>query len=65
MPIRTRARPRADQVKNHVIAPEIAEKELTEAGFRIVRRTDRFVDNPDEESSFWLIAAQRPASPNQ
>jgi hypothetical protein len=61
MPNRTRQRPRADQVKNHVLAPEIVEKELKEAGFAIVGRRDGFVDNPDEESAFWMITAERPA----
>lgn len=60
MPLRTRQRPRADQVKNHVLAPEIVEVELKQAGFAIVERRDPFVDNPDEESAFWMIVAERP-----
>ena len=60
MPNRTRGRPRADQTKNHVIAPEIVEKELIAAGFRILERRDNFVDSPDSESAYWLITAQRP-----
>ena len=59
MPNRTRQRPRADQTKNHVIAPEVVEKELADAGFAVVERRDRFVDNPDEESAHWLIVAER------
>ncbi len=61
MPNRTRNRSRDDQVKNHVLAPEIVEKELREAGFAILDRRDHFVDNPDEESAFWLLTAARPA----
>lgn len=61
MPNRTRQRSRADQVKNHVLAPEIVEKELKEAGFVIIERRDRFVDNPDEESAFWIITVERAA----
>jgi hypothetical protein len=48
-------------VKNHVLAPEIVEKELKEAGFVIIERRDRFVDNPDEESAFWIMTAERAA----
>ncbi len=61
MPNRTRQRSRDDQVKNHVLAPEIVENELQEAGFVIIERRDHFVDNPDEESAFWLLIAERPA----
>lgn len=60
MPLRTRSRPRADQTKNHVIAPEVVEQELREFGFQILERRDQFIDNPDEESVNWLIVAQRP-----
>jgi len=60
MPLRTRNRPRADQTKNHVIAPEVVEQELREFGFQILERRDQFIDHPDEESTNWLIVAQRP-----
>jgi predicted methyltransferase len=60
MPLRTRNRPRADQTKNHVIAPEVVEQELREFGFQILERRDQFIDYPDEESTNWLIVAQRP-----
>ncbi len=60
MPLRTRNRPRADQAKNHVIAPELVEQELRSFGFQVLDRRDRFVDNPDEESAYWLIVAKRP-----
>lgn len=60
MPNRTRLRSRDDQAKNHVLAPEIAERELREAGFVIMERRDQFVDYPDDESSFWLLIAERP-----
>ena len=60
MPNRTRQRPRADQAKNHVIAPEIVEQELRAAGFAILERRDGFIDNPDDERAHWMLAAQRP-----
>ena len=60
MPLRTRNRPRRDQTKNHVIAPEVVEQELREFGFQIRERRDQFIDYPDEESTNWLIVAQRP-----
>lgn len=60
MPQRTRQRPRADQIKNHVMAPELAEAEFRAAGFEIVVRQDDFVDRPDEETSRWMIVCRRP-----
>ena len=62
MPHRTRTRPRADQTKNHVLAPEITEAELRGAGFAILERRDGFVDNADSESASWLLVAQRPSN---
>jgi predicted methyltransferase len=59
MPQHTRARPRADQVKNHVLAPEIAGPEFRAAGFEIVVRRDDFVDRPDEEDVKWMIVCRR------
>lgn len=60
MPLRTRDRPRADQTKNHVIAPELVEQELRSFGFQVLERRDQFIDNADEESAYWLIVAKRP-----
>jgi len=60
MPLRTRNRPRADQTKNHVIAPEVVEQELQEFGFQILERREQFIAYPDDERAYWLIVAQRP-----
>src|SRR5260370_40483103 len=60
MPLKTRARPRADQAKNHVIAPEVVEPELRAAGFEIAARRDDFIDRPDEEEIKWMIVGLRP-----
>ncbi len=57
-PNRTAQRPREKQTNNHVLSSNLAATELEAAGFRIVDRLDSFIDNPDSESSHWLIAAQ-------
>jgi predicted methyltransferase len=60
IPHRTKKRPRADQVKNHVIAAATAVAEFRAAGFSILSRDDRFIDRPDEESARWMIVARKP-----
>jgi len=60
MPGKTRQRPRAEQVDNHRLAPELAEAELRQAGFEIVSRKDDFVDWPDQEIGRWMIICRRP-----
>ena len=59
-PHKTLTRPRADQVKNHVIAPDLAESEIRGAGFEVVSRDDHFIDHPDEESTRWMIVFRKP-----
>jgi ubiquinone/menaquinone biosynthesis C-methylase UbiE len=59
-PHKTLTRPRADQTKNHVIDPTLAESEIHQAGFEIVSRDDHFIDNPDEESTRWMIVFRKP-----
>lgn len=54
-PHRTASRPRADQVKNHVIAADLVLQEVTAAGFELVLRDDKVVDYPDEESSRFML----------
>jgi ubiquinone/menaquinone biosynthesis C-methylase UbiE len=61
MPHRTGQRPREKQADNHVLSPDLAAGELQAAGFHILDREDTFIDDPDSESSHWLIAAERPA----
>jgi len=60
-PNKTLSRPRADQVKNHVIAPNLAESEIRQAGFEVVSRDDHFIDRPDEEYTRWMIVFRKPA----
>ncbi len=64
MPHKTIGRPRADQTKNHVIAADLAESEVRQAGFEIVSRDDHFIDRPDEESTRWIIVSRKPANHN-
>jgi len=63
MPHKTITRPRADQTKNHVIAASLVESEVRDAGFGVVFRDDHFIDNPDEESTRWMIVFRKPARP--
>jgi ubiquinone/menaquinone biosynthesis C-methylase UbiE len=58
-PQRTAKRPRDKQTRNHVLSVELASGEVEAAGFHIVRREDRYIDNPDSESAHWLIAAAK------
>ena len=62
MPRKTRPRPRAEQTKNHQIAPELAEPEFRAAGFDIVSRQDDFVNWPDEEETRWMIVCRKPSN---
>lgn len=61
-PHKTLSRPRADQVKNHVIAPDLVDSEVRAAGFQVVSRDDHFIDRPDEESTRWMIVARKPGN---
>jgi len=62
MPHKTKSRPRADQAKNHVLSPELAEPEFNAAGFQIISRQDDFIDRPDEEDAKWMIICRRPSN---
>ncbi len=64
MPHKTLSRPRADQTKNHVIAADVAESEIRQAGFEVVSRDDHFIDRPDEESTRWMIVFRKPLTHN-
>jgi ubiquinone/menaquinone biosynthesis C-methylase UbiE len=57
LPRKTGTRGRNIQMTNHVLSPDLAEKELKEAGFGIVLRDDRFLDHPDSESVQWILVA--------
>ncbi len=58
MPRKTLERDREVQMKNHVLNPARAEKDLRSNGFAILHREDRFLDPPDEEGTQWLLVAE-------
>jgi len=55
---RRRGEPRAAQLTDHLIAPELVEDELRRAGFEIGARHDDFI--PGDKRPQWLIQARRP-----
>jgi len=61
-PRERRERTRAEQVANHELDLDIVKNELVEAGFNVIRSTDRLVPSGrEEERAMWLIAAERPS----
>lgn len=46
--------------EHHVVSPEQVESELRHAGFDIVSRQDRFIDNDPPRENWWLIASRKP-----
>lgn len=48
---------RAEQRANHEIAADYVLEDLREAGFRIVERRDRFVENLLDRDTEWLVVA--------
>jgi len=57
-PQRTATRAREKQTANHVLSIDLAVAELTEAGFRVVRREDAFIEDPDSESVHWMLVGE-------
>jgi predicted methyltransferase len=56
-----RQRSREEQVKEHVIAPDLVEADLREAGFEVLERQDPFVESARfRPGGYWLIRARRP-----
>jgi precorrin-6B methylase 2 len=53
---------RAEQVKKHVLSPELIVDELKTAGFDIVSREDSFTANPSgpEPAPYSLVVARKP-----
>lgn len=50
---------RQDQVRRHVLASAIVQRDLAEAGFRVLETLDPFVRLDNGERA-WLISAERP-----
>lgn len=56
---------RAGQTARHTIALEIAERELADAGFDVVRRDESFTEAAGYRRSHqWMLVALRPADPD-
>jgi ubiquinone/menaquinone biosynthesis C-methylase UbiE len=53
----SRGQSRESQFGRHVLEREIAEKDLVQAGFRIVRSVDAFA-KPSDGPGIWLVAAE-------
>jgi len=45
--------------QHHEIPADLVEAEIRRAGFEIISRQDRFIDQPSDEHVWWLIIAQR------
>jgi hypothetical protein len=41
------------------LSANLAESELLQSGFELLRREDRFIDRPDDQP-WWLIVARKP-----
>jgi ubiquinone/menaquinone biosynthesis C-methylase UbiE len=63
MPGRTRGQPREIQIKNHMIAPDLVEAELRQAGFHVDSRNDDIDENPAADHARWAIVAHRDDGP--
>ena len=46
--------------EHHEVSPDQVEKELRQAGFEIVGRKDRFIENDPSNEKWWLITARKP-----
>ena len=47
------------EVRRHQLSANLAESELLQSGFELLRREDRFIDRPDDQP-WWLIVARKP-----
>jgi len=44
----------------HEVRPELVEPEVRQAGFEIIGRQNRFIDQPKDDHVWWLIVARKP-----
>ena len=51
---------RETAAEHHEVSPEQVESELRQAGFEIVSRQDRFIENDPSNENWWLITARKP-----
>ena len=55
--------PRSDQVKGHMLSPQMATQEVLQAGFNVVELRDRFHERPPDKngkSRWWIMVARKP-----
>lgn len=55
--------PRSEQVKHHMLSPQVARQEVQQAGFNVVKVRDRFHERPPDEdgkSRWWIMVARKP-----
>ena len=50
------------RLQDHEISSEQVQKELELAGFDLVSRQDRFIENDPQNERWWLIVARKPLS---
>ena len=51
---------RETATEHHEVSPEQVERELCQAGFEIVSRQDRFIENDPFNENWWMITARKP-----
>lgn len=51
---------RETEPRHHHVAPAFVEAEVRGGGFEIVKRDDRFIDQPGDEHVWWLMVARKP-----
>ena len=51
---------RETAAEHHEVSSEQVESELRHAGFEIVSRQDRFIENDPSNENWWLITARKP-----
>ena len=55
-----KALPREQQEREHVLDPELARRDLIDAGFQVLELDQRFVELPEASHGEWLLLARRP-----
>ena len=54
------AESRDAQAEHHELRPDLVETEVRNAGFEIISRQDRFIDQPADDQVWWLLVARKP-----
>lgn len=53
---------RKDQAGKHEISLRYVMRDLEQAGFRVDKKMDPFIDRPSKNDQMWMLVATRPAS---